>query len=86
MFFLFVYSQAGEHHAIQVLPPSSRSDQISVREPLDKIDGDHSDLDVFEVILYVMALAFAFEGVLGLHAYLQVYSLPVDVRYPKGTS
>ena len=26
---------------------------------MDKIDGDHSDLDVFEVILYVMALAFA---------------------------
>lgn len=35
----------------------------AVREPLDKQDPDHSDLDAFEVIMYVMALAFAFEDI-----------------------
>jgi hypothetical protein len=33
-----------------------------VREPLDKIDITHLTFDAWEIILYVMALSFAFEG------------------------
>ncbi|RPD66965.1 calcium activated cation channel [Lentinus tigrinus ALCF2SS1-7] len=33
----------------------------AVREPLDKLDPDHGDLDVWEIIMYVLALAFSFE-------------------------
>lgn len=33
-----------------------------VREPLDKLDRNHLDLDIFEIIMYIMALAFAMEG------------------------
>lgn len=33
----------------------------AVREPLDKVDPDYTDLDKWEAIMYVMALAFTFE-------------------------
>ncbi|KAF7792876.1 hypothetical protein EIP86_003977 [Pleurotus ostreatoroseus] len=35
----------------------------AVREPLDRLDPDHSDFDTWEIILYVLALSFAFEDV-----------------------
>ena len=34
---------------------------FAVRQPLEKVDPHH-DFDVFEGILYTMALAFSFEG------------------------
>ncbi|OCH94327.1 calcium activated cation channel [Obba rivulosa] len=33
----------------------------AVREPLDRLDPDHSDLDFWEIIMYVLALSFTFE-------------------------
>ncbi|KAI0677344.1 hypothetical protein C8Q78DRAFT_1002340 [Trametes maxima] len=33
----------------------------AVREPLDKLDPDHSDLDGWEIVMYVLALAFSLE-------------------------
>ena len=33
-----------------------------VREPLDKLDPNHRDLDVWEIVMYVLALAFSFQG------------------------
>jgi hypothetical protein len=36
----------------------------AVREPLDKVDPGNLDLDVWEIILYVMALSFALEDVI----------------------
>ncbi|KAI0082361.1 calcium activated cation channel [Panus rudis PR-1116 ss-1] len=35
----------------------------AVREPLDKLDPDYTDLDKWEVVMYVLALSFAFEDV-----------------------
>ncbi|THG98320.1 hypothetical protein EW026_g3838 [Hermanssonia centrifuga] len=35
----------------------------AVREPLDKLDPDHSDFDFWEIVLYTMTLAFVFEDV-----------------------
>ena len=35
---------------------------VTVREPLDKLDPDHGDLDTWEIIMYVLTLAFSFEG------------------------
>lgn len=34
----------------------------AVREPLDTIHRDHSDLDPWEIVMYVMGLAFTLEG------------------------
>ncbi|KAG0709856.1 hypothetical protein DFH29DRAFT_841605 [Suillus ampliporus] len=34
----------------------------AVREPLERLDPDHTVVDIWEIILYVMALAFSFEG------------------------
>ncbi|KAA1466592.1 hypothetical protein DENSPDRAFT_811729 [Dentipellis sp. KUC8613] len=34
----------------------------AVREPLDKLDPSHRHLDAWEVVLYVMSLAFTLEG------------------------
>ncbi|KZT05660.1 calcium activated cation channel [Laetiporus sulphureus 93-53] len=34
----------------------------AVREPLDKLDPDHSELDIWEVIMYILALSFSFEN------------------------
>lgn len=34
----------------------------TVREPLDKVNKEHKDLDPFEVIMYTMGLSFAIEG------------------------
>lgn len=33
-----------------------------VREPLDKLNRDHDDLDEWEIVMYVLALAFSLEG------------------------
>lgn len=35
----------------------------AVREPLDKIDPNYTDFDKWEVVMYVMGLAFAFEDI-----------------------
>ncbi|EMD40953.1 hypothetical protein CERSUDRAFT_111528 [Gelatoporia subvermispora B] len=35
----------------------------AVREPLDKLDPDHGDLDIWEIVMYVLALAFIFEDI-----------------------
>ena len=43
--------------AQNILPDGS-----TVREPLDKLDPDHGDLDTWEIIMYVLTLAFSFEG------------------------
>ena len=48
-------------HHDRIVSPSLLTGAL-VREPLDRLDPNHSDLDVFEIIMYVMALAFAFEG------------------------
>ncbi|CDO73749.1 hypothetical protein BN946_scf185015.g77 [Trametes cinnabarina] len=36
----------------------------AVREPLDKLDREHKDLDGWEVVMYVLALAFSLEDCL----------------------
>lgn len=38
------------------------SEMCTVREPLDKVNKEHKDLDPFEVIMYTMGLSFAIEG------------------------
>ncbi|KAJ3556721.1 hypothetical protein NM688_g1867 [Phlebia brevispora] len=35
----------------------------AVREPLDRLDPNHEDLDFWEIIMYILALSFAFEDV-----------------------
>lgn len=47
-------------HAVQILLfiPYAKT----VREPLDKLDPNHSDFDAWEIIMYVLALSFSFEG------------------------
>ncbi|KAG2349128.1 hypothetical protein BDR05DRAFT_956507 [Suillus weaverae] len=35
----------------------------AVREPLDRLDPNHTVLDVWELVLYIMALAFSFEDI-----------------------
>ncbi|KAI0346876.1 calcium activated cation channel [Trametopsis cervina] len=42
----------------------------AVREPLDKLDPDHGDLDIFEIIMYTMALSFAIEDVYKIYKLL----------------
>ncbi|KAI0692662.1 calcium activated cation channel [Cytidiella melzeri] len=42
----------------------------AVREPLDKLNPDHSDLDIFEVLLYIMGLSFAIEDVYKIYKLL----------------
>ncbi|KAI0660794.1 hypothetical protein C8Q70DRAFT_972498 [Cubamyces menziesii] len=44
----------------------------AVREPLDKLDKDHSDLDKWEIIMYVLALAFSLED---LHKIFKILTL-----------
>ena len=61
-FFLFVYSQAGEYHEMFSSYVGTQSGNRTVREPLDKVNKEHKDLDLFEIILYVMGLSFAIEG------------------------
>ena len=34
----------------------------SVREPLDKLNPKHSELDPWEIVMYVLGLAFSFDG------------------------
>ncbi|KAH9927239.1 uncharacterized protein B0H18DRAFT_1084767 [Fomitopsis serialis] len=34
----------------------------AVREPLDKLNPEHSELDFWEVVMYVLGLAFSFDG------------------------
>ena len=62
LFFLFVYSQAGAR-----LFPSFRrlSKEVgTVREPLYRLDPLHRHFDIWEFILYFMALTFTLEGAL----------------------
>lgn len=33
-----------------------------VREPLDKLNPKHSELDPWEIVMYVLGLAFSFDG------------------------
>ncbi|KAI0940130.1 hypothetical protein AcV5_001321 [Taiwanofungus camphoratus] len=47
----------------------------AVREPLDKLDPDHSDLDPWEIMMYVLGLAFSFED---LH---KIYKLLLFVSW-----
>ena len=60
LFFLFVYSQAGT----RLFPRFRRLSEVleTVREPLDRLDPLHRHFDVWEFILYFMALAFTLEG------------------------
>ncbi|KAI0751001.1 calcium activated cation channel [Daedaleopsis nitida] len=44
----------------------------AVREPLDKLDPNHSDLDEWEVVMYILALAFSFED---LHKVFKLVTL-----------
>ncbi|EJF62394.1 calcium activated cation channel [Dichomitus squalens] len=44
----------------------------AVREPLDKLDPNHRDLDLWEVVMYVLALAFSFED---LHKIFKLITL-----------
>ena len=61
LFFLVVYSQAGTP------PPHSRELPdlfiFTVREPLERLDPLRRHFDFWEVVLYVMGLAFLLEGV-----------------------
>ncbi|PCH40875.1 calcium activated cation channel [Wolfiporia cocos MD-104 SS10] len=34
----------------------------AIREPLNKLDPDHADLDTWEIIMYILALSFSFEN------------------------
>ncbi|KAL6305806.1 hypothetical protein BKA93DRAFT_816703 [Sparassis latifolia] len=34
----------------------------AVREPLDKLNPDHSDFEAWEIIMYILGLSFSFEG------------------------
>ncbi|KAI0089070.1 calcium activated cation channel [Irpex rosettiformis] len=47
----------------------------AVREPLDKVNKEHRDLDPFEVILYVMGLSFAIED------FYKIYKLLLFVSW-----
>jgi len=59
LFFLFVYSQAGQPKVPFRVPAAEIIS--TVRQPLEMVDPHH-DFDIFEGLLYVMALAFSFEG------------------------
>ncbi|KAI0375859.1 hypothetical protein BV20DRAFT_959903 [Pilatotrama ljubarskyi] len=47
---------------------------LAVREPLDKLDPDHGDLDAWEVVMYVLALAFSLEDVHKIYKILTLVS------------
>ncbi|KAI0747298.1 calcium activated cation channel [Irpex lacteus] len=42
----------------------------AVREPLDKVNKEHKDLDPFEVIMYTMGLSFAIEDIYKIYKLL----------------
>ncbi|KAM5535497.1 hypothetical protein V8D89_010834 [Ganoderma adspersum] len=46
----------------------------AVREPLDKLDPNHRDLDVWEVIMYVLALSFSFQDIHMIYKLLTLVS------------
>jgi len=75
LFFLVVYSQAGEniHHLLVC-----RTEFLLVREPLERLDPLHTSLDEWEYVLYVMALAFVCEGnfVVLIISYISSLSTP----------
>lgn len=75
LFFLVVYSQAGEnpHHSLVC-----QTEFPLVREPLERLDPVHASLDGWEYVLYVMALAFVCEGifVVLLVSYISLFSTP----------
>lgn len=37
---------------------------LVVREPLDKVHRGHQALDAWEVVMYILALAFSLEGMI----------------------
>ena len=80
LFFLVVYSQAGEnpHHSLVC-----QTEFPLVREPLERLDPVHASLDGWEYVLYVMALAFVCEGifVVLLVSYISLFSTP---RFTQG--
>ncbi|KAL7282554.1 hypothetical protein ACG7TL_004025 [Trametes sanguinea] len=47
----------------------------AVREPLDKLDREHKDLDGWEVLMYVLALAFSLEGKSHMHKIFKILTL-----------
>lgn len=60
LFFLLTYSQAGQ---LVSIPASNVYLTFNtVRQPLEKLDSLHQTLEVWEYILYIMTLAFTFEG------------------------
>lgn len=60
--FLFSYSQAGSCMALASHLYVELTKFHPVREPLDKLNRDHDDLDEWEIVMYVLALAFSLEG------------------------
>lgn len=60
--FLFSYSQAGSCIALAAHIYIELIESYPVREPLDKLNRDHDDLDEWEIVMYVLALAFSLEG------------------------
>lgn len=60
--FLFSYSQAGSCIALAAHLYVELTKSYLVREPLDKLNRDHDDLDEWEIVMYVLALAFSLEG------------------------
>ncbi|KAI0720322.1 calcium activated cation channel [Cerioporus squamosus] len=46
----------------------------AVREPLDKLDPDHGDLDIWEIVMYILALAFSFEDIHKIYKLLTLVS------------
>ncbi|RDX53892.1 calcium activated cation channel [Lentinus brumalis] len=47
---------------------------LAVREPLDKLDPDHGDLDIWEIVMYVLALAFSVEDMHKIYKLLTLVS------------
>jgi hypothetical protein len=52
------------HKLVRYFPLYSNSSKIigTVREPLDRLDPLRRHFDLWEIVLYIMALAFSFEG------------------------
>ena len=68
--FLFAYSQAGASGPVPTDVLWRLMDQLTVREPLDKLDPNHRDLDGWEIIMYILALSFSFQGKYFGHSFM----------------
>lgn len=64
LFFLAVYSQAGKCSCIYIKGSQYLMDTCAckVREPLEKLGPNQSTMDGWEILMYIMALAFTIEG------------------------